>query len=343
MITNLKKKLIAFNKEGIKIVLKNAELLFLSKLAVYGLAYIVMFIMIDFYPVVPFFCIFTAFNIAWAICLRKVSDYKVRNVYLVKFYLIEMGVVLYPCALYTFKMGIYIYSVWYMLFPLIILTYHLRSDALKWMLLSILTIGSLFFTQHIFIFESTDNVTQDSKNAISLLTLICMVISSAFFVSVLIKKIAMLNTKEYLQITEQEVKTKEEPPGQKPEKEEIEKNSEQYKKIWEQIIAHFELNEPFTNTGYKISMLAEELNTNVTYISRAITANSDYSFSSLISHYRIEKAKRMLANGDLKLFSMEYIYTGAGFKYQSTFNDSFKKHEGITPKEYVEYRQRAIT
>jgi AraC-like DNA-binding protein len=242
--------------------------------------------------------------------------------------MMELGVVLYPCALYIFRMGIYIFAMWYLLFPLVILIYYLSMNALRWLFYAILTIGSLFVMEHIFIFHNIENVKQEWKDDISIITLILMGIVLAYFIFIFGKKMMIFKDEKNL-------------PA---EKKNIEKNMdddknkakvEQYRKVWEQIIAHFEANEPFISHNYTISILATEINTNASYISRAIAANSEHNFSSLVNHFRIEKAKKMLVQGDLKRFSMEHIYTSSGFKYQSTFNEAFKKQERITPSEFA--------
>ncbi|MDR2824462.1 MAG: AraC family transcriptional regulator [Prevotellaceae bacterium] len=320
--------------------MKNFEIIFLIAVIFYGLAYIVLFGIIGFFPVIPYFCVFSAFNIIWVLNSRKVFDYRVRNFYLIRFYLFEMGVVMYPCALYLFEMEIYIFTAWYLLFPLVILLSHLRYDALKWFAYSVMTVISLFVTQHIFYFENYDKVTQEQKDSISIMTMIFMGIALAYFIFVFIRKMNLLNAERNLRFAR--INRVSESAENKPiavaknrENAETDRNDEHYSKVWQQIVEHFEKNEPFTNVNYKLSMLSSDININPSYVSRAIAANSSYNFSTLVNHFRIEKAKMMLAAGDLKRFSMEYIYTSAGFKYQSTFNDSFKKQEGITPTEFA--------
>jgi AraC-like DNA-binding protein len=182
--------------------------------------------------------------------------------------------------------------------------------------------------QYIFGFQNIEDVKQEWKDDISIMTLIFMSIILGHFIFICVKRFVLLKDKNNFQIEKKEVEKTTD----------VEKDKakvEQYKKVWEQIIAHFEAKEPYISQNYTISILATEINTNASYVSRAIAANSEHNFSSLVNHFRIEKAKKMLVHGDLKRFSMEYIYTSSGFKYQSTFNDAFKKQEGITPSEFA--------
>jgi AraC-like DNA-binding protein len=114
---------------------------------------------------------------------------------------------------------------------------------------------------------------------------------------------------------------------------------EKYKKLYGEIIAYFEKQRPYTSSDFRISFLADELNSNTTYISNSINEFSGLNFSSLVNRYRIEYVKQLIREGYLDRYSMTYVYTKAGFKYQSTFNEIFKKIEKLTPREYVKKLQ----
>jgi AraC-like DNA-binding protein len=112
-------------------------------------------------------------------------------------------------------------------------------------------------------------------------------------------------------------------------------NKEKCEKLYAEIIEYFEKYKPYTSSDFKISFLADELNSNMTYISNAINECSGLNFCSLVNKYRIEYVKQLIQEGYLDRYSMTYIYTKAGFKYQSTFNEIFKRIEKVTPREYV--------
>jgi YesN/AraC family two-component response regulator len=116
-------------------------------------------------------------------------------------------------------------------------------------------------------------------------------------------------------------------------------NKEKYRNLYGEIIEYFEKQKPYTSSDFRISFLADELNSNTTYISNAINECSGLNFSSLVNKYRVEYVKQLIQEGYLDRYSMTYVYTKAGFKYQSTFNEIFKKIEKITPREYMKRLQ----
>lgn len=83
-------------------------------------------------------------------------------------------------------------------------------------------------------------------------------------------------------------------------------------------------------------MLADALQTNTTYISVALKQQKHKNFSNLINDYRVNQVKAELADNNHKTFTIEHIYTKAGFTQQSTFNRVFKEFTGKTPSEYIE-------
>lgn len=106
--------------------------------------------------------------------------------------------------------------------------------------------------------------------------------------------------------------------------------------LYLEIKNHFEIKKPFRNPGFTITMLATELETNSTYIYKALSTKSDQNFRDLVNEYRINQVLTALKNNDHKIFTIEHIYKEAGFLQQSTFNRVFKKSTGQTPSQYIE-------
>ena len=93
--------------------------------------------------------------------------------------------------------------------------------------------------------------------------------------------------------------------------------------------------QPYHKPDFSIIHLANALDTNVTYISKAIKLNANTGFITFVNRYRIALVKQLINNNELEKHSLLYVYTSAGFKHQSTFNKVFKQIEGITPTEYL--------
>ncbi|WP_157257577.1 helix-turn-helix domain-containing protein [Dysgonomonas macrotermitis] len=114
-----------------------------------------------------------------------------------------------------------------------------------------------------------------------------------------------------------------------------ETDKEKYDKIYQNIIRYFEKTKPYCDSEFTISQLAIVLNTNVTYISKAIKIKEGVNFNVFINTHRVNKVKNMLQDDYHNKYTMRHIYTSSGFKHQSTFNKVFKQTEGITPSEYI--------
>ena len=70
-----------------------------------------------------------------------------------------------------------------------------------------------------------------------------------------------------------------------------------------------------------------------TYVSRLFRDRLGTTFRDCLRYHRIEEAKRMLRfTGDL----MYVIAAHCGFKNQSRFSETFRRHEGMTPGEFRE-------
>jgi AraC-like DNA-binding protein len=102
------------------------------------------------------------------------------------------------------------------------------------------------------------------------------------------------------------------------------------KELYAQIEKYFESAQPYVNPDFTILELASALNTNTTYVSKAIKQERNVNFSVYINQYRVDKIKKMLQDKSNR-YTLEYIAAACGFRHQSTFNKTFKQIEGITP------------
>lgn len=69
-------------------------------------------------------------------------------------------------------------------------------------------------------------------------------------------------------------------------------------------------------------------------ISQAINELRQVNFSDYINSFRIERAKKLLADPGLQDRTILYIAFESGFNSKTTFNEVFKKHTGLTPSGY---------
>lgn len=88
----------------------------------------------------------------------------------------------------------------------------------------------------------------------------------------------------------------------------------------------------FAKSGITICSLAEQLNTNRTYLSNYINSQKNMTFNRWLNSLRIEEAKRLMSeNPDLPLG--ELIYR-VGYTEQSCFSKQFAMIEGCSPSHW---------
>lgn len=112
--------------------------------------------------------------------------------------------------------------------------------------------------------------------------------------------------------------------------------SNKFEELYEEIERYFEEKQPYQDPDFNIQQLAADLNSNVTYISKALNQKNGANFKSFLNNYRISEVKRDLNNKEHEKFTLKHIYNKAGFVHQSTFNRVFREVEGVTPSEFIE-------
>jgi YesN/AraC family two-component response regulator len=243
-----------------------------------------------------------------------------------KFYFNIMAILFFPLGAISFKEDILTMYVYYAMLPLGYFLFYSFQSTIKWTAyMVILVFASIivsYYVDYSFVFE-------DRYIKITNVVNICIFVAMLLFYFSFFK--STLNRNDLLQ----EIHHNDEQGENHAEVVSEDENKEKYTKLYGEIIAYFETHRPYTSSDFRITLLADKLNSNNTYICKAISECSGLNFNSLVNKYRIEYAKQMIREGYLDKFSMTHIYTKAGFKYQSTFNEIFKKMENITPREYL--------
>ena len=76
-----------------------------------------------------------------------------------------------------------------------------------------------------------------------------------------------------------------------------------------------------------VEQIAAELFLSSSYLSRIIKENTGHGFGHWLNYYRIEAAKRMLADGNL---SVERVAKECGYNSYRIFSENFRKYTGMT-------------
>ncbi|RNL88878.1 AraC family transcriptional regulator, partial [Sinomicrobium pectinilyticum] len=98
----------------------------------------------------------------------------------------------------------------------------------------------------------------------------------------------------------------------------------------------FERKQRFTNPDISLKSLADELNTNSTYLSKVINTTKDMNFSQYLHHIRIKRIVERLKNEEkLRQYAVEAIAQEAGYKTAQSFTRAFYKETGIYPSYFL--------
>lgn len=111
-------------------------------------------------------------------------------------------------------------------------------------------------------------------------------------------------------------------------------DDERLKELYRQIVELFEAEELYKNSEITLPGLAEKLGTNEKYISQAVNKYSDTNFNGFVNKYRIEEAKRLLADPAFSHYSIESVSNKCGFSRRITFTRVFKSMTELSPTAY---------
>lgn len=101
-------------------------------------------------------------------------------------------------------------------------------------------------------------------------------------------------------------------------------------------IAEFmKTHKPYLEPELTLNELAAMMITNRADLSKNINELFRQNFNDFVNSYRIEEVKSTIAEGKDENLNLLGIALKCGFNSKATFNRSFKKLTGITPKEYI--------
>jgi AraC-like DNA-binding protein len=233
-------------------------------------------------------------------------------------YLTYIIVAIFPLASIYWKMDYPIVCSWYFVVLVGAMAFQVRKIGILIALVVLAMIAVLLFYD---IFP-TENFTPSLIKTGLMLTVISILVLTIWFVIILAKR---HNIDEAMQ-TETIQKTVENA-----------KNTEKYNALYNEIIEYLEKEQPFKNPDFNVRTLADALNTNVYYISKAISEGEGQhqNFFTVLNRFRINYAKSLIDDGAMKKYTLHYIYSEAGYKHRPTFNRIFKSITGVTPSDYV--------
>jgi AraC-like DNA-binding protein len=96
--------------------------------------------------------------------------------------------------------------------------------------------------------------------------------------------------------------------------------------------------ELYLDSDLNLGKLAHKLGITSHQLSYVVNNGFNQNFYSFINKFRVEKAKKLLADKELDKYSIIGIAFESGFNSKTSFNTTFKKFAGQTPSEYKKVR-----
>ena len=97
-----------------------------------------------------------------------------------------------------------------------------------------------------------------------------------------------------------------------------------------------QVEEVYKDPALTLTDLAKKLETNAAVVSKAVNQNFNMNFNDFINFYRIEHIKLAFQNKEHVASTLLGIAFDSGFNSKATFNRAFKKHLGVSPKDYIQ-------
>lgn len=105
---------------------------------------------------------------------------------------------------------------------------------------------------------------------------------------------------------------------------------------WTRLKGLMEMDKPFSITNLTIADLAERMGKSTKSLSQIINENSGQNFFNFINSYRINEFKNKAVDPTNAHLTLMAIASECGFASKSSFHSIFKKHEGCTPRQFLQ-------
>ncbi|PRB06039.1 hypothetical protein CQ046_02360 [Chryseobacterium sp. MYb7] len=115
---------------------------------------------------------------------------------------------------------------------------------------------------------------------------------------------------------------------------------DKFDELYQNAIKCLEEKKLWQDPSFSLNQLAEMLNTNRTYLSKALKEKGNTNFNNLLNHYRIKQVLEDFDSMEHKNYKISSIFQKAGFAYQASFNRVFKQVTGCTATEYLQQQEK---
>ena len=107
----------------------------------------------------------------------------------------------------------------------------------------------------------------------------------------------------------------------------------------EQLTVYIEEEKPFLESRLTLPQLASQLEMNPNYLSQVINDKLNQNFYDFINGHRVNEFKERVQADTNNRYTLLAHAHESGFSSKSSFNEVFKKLEGMTPSEYQKSRK----
>ena len=102
----------------------------------------------------------------------------------------------------------------------------------------------------------------------------------------------------------------------------------------EKILKIIVFDKKYKDRDYSAKKLAEDIGTNIRYISAVVNVRFHMNYTSFVNKYRIEEAMSLLVDKRYQDLNVAEIGYMVGFSNRQSFYSSFFRILGITPRDY---------
>ena len=98
------------------------------------------------------------------------------------------------------------------------------------------------------------------------------------------------------------------------------------------------LEKNYHNEHFGLDQLENELNLSRLQLYRKLKALTNHSGNTLLRNFRLDKAKKLLIEGNFNISQVAYQ---VGFNDPAYFSRCFSKYVGISPSEFIEKHMKS--
>jgi AraC-like DNA-binding protein len=110
--------------------------------------------------------------------------------------------------------------------------------------------------------------------------------------------------------------------------------------IVQKLTTYMKKEKPYLTPSLSLDILARELKVPAKHLSQAVHIGMKQNFYDIVNAQRIEEAKERILDEQFRNQTLLAVAYDVGFNSKSVFNAAFKKHTGMTPKEYKRHSDK---